>query len=103
MSDSLTLSLSTRQSSTSKEFIDEVLSLYQSKPTEKSYSHRAENAVFHDPVSRDIDTKPPSSNQSSTSLQLQMNTATGLIELYEEWDHMPDKDGYDKQLTRMSE
>lgn len=47
-----TKSLPTRQPSASEqEVIDEVLSLYQAKPTEKSYSHYAENAVFHDPVS----------------------------------------------------
>ncbi|CCG83609.1 protein of unknown function [Taphrina deformans PYCC 5710] len=38
-------------SSQEKEIIDEVLSLYQCKPSEKSYSHYAETAVFHDPVS----------------------------------------------------
>lgn len=31
--------------------IDEVLSLYQLKPTDKSYSHYRSDAVFHDPVS----------------------------------------------------
>ncbi|MCJ1420784.1 hypothetical protein MMC32_007143 [Xylographa parallela] len=31
--------------------IDEVLSLYQLKPTDKSYAHYAPTAVFHDPVS----------------------------------------------------
>ena len=46
-----TKSLPSRQPSASEqEVIDEVLSLYQAKPTEKSYSHYAENAVFHDPV-----------------------------------------------------
>jgi len=37
-------------SASEQEVIDEILSLYQAKPTEKSYSHYAENAVFHDPV-----------------------------------------------------
>ena len=32
------------------EIIQEILSLYQAKPTDKSYSHYAETAVFHDPV-----------------------------------------------------
>jgi hypothetical protein len=46
-----TKSLPSRQPSASEqEVIDEVLSLYQAKPTEKSYSHYADNAVFHDPV-----------------------------------------------------
>lgn len=31
--------------------IDEVLSLYQLKPSKKAYSHYREDAVFHDPVS----------------------------------------------------
>lgn len=31
--------------------IDEVLSLYQLKPSDQSYSHYAPTAVFHDPVS----------------------------------------------------
>lgn len=31
--------------------INEVLSLYQLKPTNESYAHYAQNAVFHDPVS----------------------------------------------------
>ncbi|KAK3716139.1 hypothetical protein LTR37_006584 [Vermiconidia calcicola] len=31
--------------------IDEVLSLYQCKPSDKSYSHYRSDAVFHDPVS----------------------------------------------------
>lgn len=47
-----TKSLPTRTpSSQEKEIIDEVLSLYQCKPTEKSYSHYSETAVFSDPVS----------------------------------------------------
>jgi hypothetical protein len=46
-----TKSLPSRQPSASERaVIDEVLSLYQAKPDEKSYSHYAENAVFHDPV-----------------------------------------------------
>ncbi|ORY81015.1 hypothetical protein BCR37DRAFT_388031 [Protomyces lactucae-debilis] len=45
-------SLPTREASGSeKTIIEEVLSLYQCKPTEKAYSHYAENAVFSDPVS----------------------------------------------------
>lgn len=49
---SSTKSLPTRQpTSSEKEIIDEVLSLYQCKPTEKSYSHYSETAVFSDPVS----------------------------------------------------
>lgn len=31
--------------------IDDILSLYQLKPSQQAYSHYAENAVFHDPVS----------------------------------------------------
>lgn len=31
--------------------IDDVLKLYQCKPSEQAYSHYAETAVFHDPVS----------------------------------------------------
>lgn len=31
--------------------LDDVLSLYQLKPSEKAYSRYASNAVFHDPVS----------------------------------------------------
>ncbi|KAJ8610082.1 hypothetical protein MRB53_038809 [Persea americana] len=34
-----------------QEIIDEVLDLYQLKPSDKAYSHYAETAVFHDPVS----------------------------------------------------
>lgn len=34
-----------------KTIIDEVLSLYQLKPTHQSYAHYSPNAVFHDPVS----------------------------------------------------
>ena len=42
----------TRQpSSQEKTIIDEVLSLYQLHPTDKSYSHYRQDAVFHDPVS----------------------------------------------------
>ena len=44
--------MATRQASSKEQtIIDEVLSLYQLKPSEKSYSHYAQNAVFHDPVS----------------------------------------------------
>jgi hypothetical protein len=44
--------LKTRQASaTEQPIIDEILSLYQCKPTEKSYSHYRKDAVFHDPVS----------------------------------------------------
>lgn len=47
-----TKSLPTRQpTSAEKEIIDEVLSLYQCKPSEKAYSHYSETAVFSDPVS----------------------------------------------------
>ena len=31
--------------------IDDVLALYQLKPSHQAYSHYAETAVFHDPVS----------------------------------------------------
>lgn len=45
-------SLPTRQpSSEERVIIDEILSLYQCRPSEKSYSHYADTAVFHDPVS----------------------------------------------------
>jgi ketosteroid isomerase-like protein len=45
-------SLATRQPKPEeKEIIDEVLDLYQLKPSEKAYSHYSETAVFHDPVS----------------------------------------------------
>lgn len=44
--------VSTRQpTSQEKTIIDEVLSLYQCKPSEQSYSHYRSDAVFHDPVS----------------------------------------------------
>lgn len=47
-----TRTMATRQPTPQeKTIIDEVLSLYQCKPTEKSYSHYAETAVFSDPVS----------------------------------------------------
>ncbi|KAL8819717.1 MAG: hypothetical protein Q9223_001905 [Gallowayella weberi] len=42
----------TRQPSpTEKQLIDDILLLYQLHPSEKSYSHYAPDAVFHDPVS----------------------------------------------------
>jgi hypothetical protein len=45
-------SLATRQPKPEeKEIIDEVLDLYQLKPSQKAYSHYSETAVFHDPVS----------------------------------------------------
>ncbi|MCJ1293879.1 hypothetical protein MMC34_005436 [Xylographa carneopallida] len=34
-----------------QQIIDEVLSLYQAKPTDQSYAHYSPTAVFHDPVS----------------------------------------------------
>ena len=34
-----------------KQIIDDILCLYQLKPSHQAYSHYAENAVFHDPVS----------------------------------------------------
>jgi hypothetical protein len=34
-----------------KEVVDDILCLYQLKPSDQAYSHYAENAVFHDPVS----------------------------------------------------
>jgi hypothetical protein len=34
-----------------KQLIDDVLCLYQLKPSHQAYSHYAENAVFHDPMS----------------------------------------------------
>lgn len=47
-----TKSMPTRQpTAEEKTIIDEVLSLYQCKPTEQSYAHYAETAVFSDPVS----------------------------------------------------
>ena len=42
----------TRQPSQQEQkLIDDILLLYQAKPTHESYSHYAEDAVFHDPVS----------------------------------------------------
>lgn len=47
-----TKSLPSRQpTSEEKVIIDEILSLYQCRPTDKSYSHYKETAVFSDPVS----------------------------------------------------
>ncbi|KAK5169330.1 uncharacterized protein LTR77_005305 [Saxophila tyrrhenica] len=44
--------MQTRQATPKEqELIDEVLSLYQLKPTDKSYCHYKPDAVFHDPVS----------------------------------------------------
>ena len=34
-----------------QQIIDDILCLYQLKPSHQAYSHYAENAVFHDPVS----------------------------------------------------
>lgn len=34
-----------------QQIIDDILCLYRLKPSHKAYSHYAENAVFHDPVS----------------------------------------------------
>ena len=45
-------SFQTRQASPQEQtIIDDVLSLYQLHPTDKSYSHYRSDAVFHDPVS----------------------------------------------------
>ncbi|KAL8728684.1 MAG: hypothetical protein Q9166_005248 [cf. Caloplaca sp. 2 TL-2023] len=42
----------TRQPSpTEKQLIDDILLLYQLKPSEKAYAHYAPTAVFHDPIS----------------------------------------------------
>lgn len=44
--------MKTRQPTSSEQpIIDEVLSLYQLRPTEQSYAHYHSDAVFHDPVS----------------------------------------------------
>ncbi|KAK4950066.1 hypothetical protein LTR28_006630, partial [Elasticomyces elasticus] len=44
--------LSTRKASEKEQkIIDDILCLYQLKPSEQAYSHYAQNAVFHDPVS----------------------------------------------------
>jgi len=44
--------MATRQASPKEQaIIDDILSLYQLNPTDKSYSHYSPNAVFHDPVS----------------------------------------------------
>lgn len=44
--------MKTRQPTPSEQaIIDEVLTLYQLKPTDESYSHYRSDAVFHDPVS----------------------------------------------------
>ena len=50
--DSAKGSLPTRQPSQQEQkFIDDILALYQCKPTHEIYSHYAEDAIFHDPVS----------------------------------------------------
>ncbi|MCJ1383868.1 hypothetical protein MMC17_006982 [Xylographa soralifera] len=47
-----TKTLPSRQATPDEQtIIDEVLSLYQAKPTDQSYAHYAPTAVFHDPVS----------------------------------------------------
>ncbi|MCJ1321025.1 hypothetical protein MMC15_006367 [Xylographa vitiligo] len=47
-----TKTLPSRQATPEEQtIIDEVLSLYQARPTEQSYAHYAPTAVFHDPVS----------------------------------------------------
>lgn len=38
-------------SSKEQKLIDDILLNYQLKPTQETYSHYAEDAVFHDPVS----------------------------------------------------
>lgn len=44
--------LESRQASPQEQkLIDDILQLYQCKPSHQAYSHYAENAVFHDPVS----------------------------------------------------
>jgi hypothetical protein len=44
--------LATREATPQEQtFINDILKLYQAEPNEKSYSHFAETAVFHDPVS----------------------------------------------------
>jgi hypothetical protein len=44
--------LATREASSEEQtFITDILKLYQLEPSEKSYRHYADNAVFHDPVS----------------------------------------------------
>lgn len=48
----MTANMQTRQpNSSEKTIVEEVLSLYQLKPTDKSYAHYRPDAVFHDPVS----------------------------------------------------
>lgn len=42
---------SRQPSSAEQEIIGEILDNYSCRPSEKSYSHYAETAVFHDPVS----------------------------------------------------
>lgn len=42
---------SRKASAQEQEIISEILDNYSLKPSEKSYSHYAETAVFHDPVS----------------------------------------------------
>jgi len=47
-----TKTLASRQATPDEQIIiDEVLSLYQAKPTDQSYAHYSPTAVFHDPVS----------------------------------------------------
>jgi ketosteroid isomerase-like protein len=44
--------LATREASAEEQtFITDILKLYQLEPSEQSYRHYADNAVFHDPVS----------------------------------------------------
>lgn len=44
--------LATREASPEEQkFITDILKLYQLEPSEQSYSHYADTAVFHDPVS----------------------------------------------------
>jgi hypothetical protein len=52
-------------SSQEKQLTDDVLCLYQPKPSHQAYSHYAENAVFHDPVS--IDRGPGSTTSQPTA------------------------------------
>jgi hypothetical protein len=44
--------LATREATSEEQtFITDILKLYQLEPSEKSYRHYADSAVFHDPVS----------------------------------------------------
>ncbi|MCJ1433771.1 hypothetical protein MMC27_003136 [Xylographa pallens] len=86
--------------------IDEVLSLYQAKPTDASYAHYAPTAVFHDPVphSFPLSNHPPSLLPSREAIPRihptpphpadslpphQVSIATGLDSIKAQFNGMP--------------